>query len=83
MKSTNNIKLTKEKKDDMVAAIKNYFYNERGEKIGDLAAALILEFITEELAPEFYNQGINDSYKFMGVQVEDLLSIQIPSAQKR
>ena len=83
MRSANNIKLTKEKKDYMVSAIKNYFFKEREEKIGDLAAALILEFITEELAPEFYNQGVYDSHKFMGVQVEDLLSIQIPTAQKR
>jgi len=49
---------------------------EREEKIGDLAAGLILEFITEKLAPEFYNQGIYDSYKYMQDTIEDLLSIQ-------
>lgn len=76
MRGSNNIKLTKERKDEMVAAIKSYFLNEREEKLGDLAAGLILDFIVEKLAPEFYNQGVYDSYKFMGEKVEDLLAIQ-------
>jgi uncharacterized protein (DUF2164 family) len=72
----NNIKLTKEKRDDMVSAIKNYFLKEREEEIGNLAAGLLLEFILDELAPEFYNQGVYDSYKHMEDKIEDLLSIQ-------
>jgi uncharacterized protein (DUF2164 family) len=76
MRNNNNIKITKEKRDEMVSAIKNYFSKEREEEIGDLAAGLILEFIIEELAPEFYNQGVNDSYKYMEDMIEDLLAIQ-------
>lgn len=76
MRGSNNIKLIKERKDEMVAAIKSYFLKEREEKLGDLAAGLILDFIVEKLAPEFYNQGVYDSYKFMGEKVEDLLAIQ-------
>lgn len=60
----------------MVAAIKNYFATERDEEIGDLGAGLILDFIVETLAPEFYNQGVYDSYKFMETNIEDILSIQ-------
>jgi uncharacterized protein (DUF2164 family) len=71
------IKLTKEKRDDMISAIKYYFLKEKEEELGDLAAGLILDFIIEELAPEFYNQGIYDSQKYMNDRVEDLLSIQI------
>jgi uncharacterized protein (DUF2164 family) len=76
MRNKNNINITKEKKDEMVSAIKSYFFKEREEEIGDLAAGLILEFITEKLAPEFYNQGVYDSYKYMNDMIEDLLSIQ-------
>ncbi|MCD1293640.1 DUF2164 domain-containing protein [Methanocella sp. CWC-04] len=76
MRHNNNIELTKEKRDDMISVIKDYFLKERDEKIGDLAAGLILEFIIEKLAPEFYNQGVYDSYKFMENNIEDLLSIQ-------
>jgi uncharacterized protein (DUF2164 family) len=76
MRNDNKIKVTKEQRDQMVSAIKNYFLKERGEETGDLAAGLMLDFITEELAPEFYNQGVFDSYKYMEDMVGDLLSIQ-------
>ncbi len=69
------IKLSKEKKQDMVLAIKKYFFKERNEELGDLAASLILDFFADELAPEFYNQGVYDSYKFMNDRAEDLLGI--------
>lgn len=72
----NKIKVTKEKREDMISSIKTYFFEERGEEIGDLAAGLILNFIIEELAQEFYNQGVYDSYKYMNDRIDDLLSIQ-------
>lgn len=76
MRNENTIKITREKRDEMITAIKNYFLNERNEEIGDLRAGLMLDFIREELAPEFYNQGVSDSYTFMQDTIEDLLSIR-------
>lgn len=76
MKKDNSIKLTKERRDAMVSEIKYYFSKEREEEIGDLASGLILDFILEKIAPEFYNQGVYDSHKYMEDAVEDLLSIQ-------
>lgn len=76
MKNKNTINVSKEKRDDMVSAIQNYFLTEREEEIGDLAAGFMLTFIMEELAPEFYNQGVYDSYVYMKDLTEDLLSIQ-------
>lgn len=76
MRNNNTIKLSKEKKDEMISLIKNYFLEEREEELGDLASSLILRFIIEELAPEFYNQGVYDSYKYMNDRIEDLLSVQ-------
>ncbi len=76
MRNSNGIKLTKERRDEMVYAIKDYFLKEREEKMGDLAAGMVLDFVMEKLAPEFYNQGVYDSYKFMEDKLEDLLSIQ-------
>lgn len=77
MSHKDRVKLTKEQREDMVSAIKYHFLKEREEELGDLAAGLILDFIIEELAPEFYNQGVYDSQKYMNDRVEDLLSIQI------
>ena len=76
MKDNEKIKLTKEKREDMISSIKEYFYTEQGEELGDLASSKILNFIIDELALEFYNQGVNDSYKYMNKSIDDLLSIQ-------
>jgi uncharacterized protein (DUF2164 family) len=76
MRNSNKITVSREKRDDMVSALKNYFSKERDEEIGDLAASLILAFIIEELAPEFYNQGVYDSYQYLQDMMEDLLSLQ-------
>ncbi|MDF2530839.1 MAG: hypothetical protein K0R80_2935 [Clostridia bacterium] len=70
------LELTKEKKDYMISEIKSYFSKERDLDLGDLAAALILDFFIEKLAQEFYNQGVEDSYKYMSNSIEDLLGIQ-------
>lgn len=70
-------KLNKEKREDMIKSIKYYFSEERDEDLGDLAAGFILDFFIEELAPEFYNIGVADSYKFLSEKLEDIYSIQI------
>jgi uncharacterized protein (DUF2164 family) len=69
------IKLSKEKRTEMSEKIKCYFMREREIEFGNLAADMILDFIAEELGPEFYNQGVYDSYKYMGERCEDLLAI--------
>ncbi len=76
MKNKDKITLTKEQRADMVSSIKEYFYNERGEELGDLASGNILNCFIDKLALEFYNQGIYDSYKYMNGSIDDLLSIQ-------
>jgi uncharacterized protein (DUF2164 family) len=76
MKNENAIKVTKERRDEIVSEIKNYFSNEREEELGDLAAGLILDFILEKIAPEFYNQGVYDSHQYLKDAIEDLLSIR-------
>lgn len=72
----NYIKLSKETKAEMISKIKYYFLKERDEEIGDLACDMFLDFITEELASEFYNLGVMDSYNYISDKCEDLLSIQ-------
>ena len=76
MKNDNKIIITNERREDIVDAIKIYFSEERGEEIGDLRAKLILDFIMEKMAPEFYNQGVSDSCQYMKNMIEDVLSIQ-------
>lgn len=68
--------LTKEQKDEMTGLIQGYFEKERDEDIGNLAAMLILDFFMEELAPVFYNIGVEDSHTYMTEKMEDLFGIQ-------
>lgn len=76
MKNKQKYQLSKETREAMISEIKIYFLNEREEELGELAANLILDFVIEKLAPEFYNLGVHDSYKYMSERIEDLLSIQ-------
>jgi len=77
MSGSEKIKLTKEQRTEMVSSIKKYLKKERGEEIGDLASGLMLDFIIEKLAPEFYNQGVQDSSKYLSDRLEDMMAIQI------
>ena len=70
-----NIEVSKEKRNHMISSIQNYFCIERNEDLGDLAASLVLDYIIDNLAPEFYNQGVYDSYKYMNDSIEELLGI--------
>jgi len=76
MKNKVPIKVTKERRSEMIAEIKNFFSKEREEEIGDLAAGIILDFILEKIAPELYNQGVDDSYRYIKDAAEDHLSIR-------
>jgi uncharacterized protein (DUF2164 family) len=76
MKKDSSIKITKERRAEMLTLVKNYFAKERGEDMGDLAAGLFLDFIIEKIGPEIYNQAVDDSYHYMKDSAEDLLSIR-------
>ncbi len=77
LRNTVSVKVTKERRAEMVPEIKIFFSKEREEEIGDLAADIILDFILEKIAPEIYNQGVDDSYQYIKDAAEDLLSIRV------
>lgn len=70
------IELTKDLKIQAINEIKKYFSTERDENIGDLSAELFLDFITEKMAPFFYNQGIRDAHQYMNERLEDLFGLE-------
>jgi len=57
MNEKRKIKLDKEKRECMIVAVKAYFLKVREEEIGHLASNMFLDFIIDDLAAEFYNQG--------------------------
>ena len=76
MKKEKKSPISKERKEEMISSIQQFFYNERDEEIGNLAASAVLDFFIEELSSEFYNQGINDAYRYISDRAEDLLGLQ-------
>lgn len=75
-KRSNKINIPKDRQEQMIRDLREYFYTEREEELGELAAFMLLDFITDKLAPEFYNQGITDAYNYMTDRVEDMLGLQ-------
>ena len=61
----------------MLTEIKQYYLRERDEEIGDLYAALLLDFFAAKLAPIFYNLGINDAKAMLLDKLEDLHGLEI------
>lgn len=60
----------------MVSMIQTYFWQEKGEEIGNLEGMLLLDFFMEKLAPHFYNLGIEDSHTYMTEKIADMFEIQ-------
>lgn len=77
MKKVKKFKLAKEEKLKAIQDIREYFASERNEDIGDLAAEIILDFITEKIGPYYYNQAIIDAKKYINDRAEDLFELTL------
>ncbi len=67
-----SIKLSEDAKTALIASIKRYFSENMDEEIGDLKAALLLEFCIKEVGPCIFNQAIADAQAHMQEKVADL-----------
>ncbi|MCR1834718.1 DUF2164 domain-containing protein [Oceanobacillus caeni] len=80
-------RLPKEIKDQIKEELKEYFYYERSEEIGDLAAENMLDFILKEIGPYFYNQGVKDAKEMVNQKMvnleEDMESLERPISRNR
>src|SRR5690625_7664922 len=68
-----NYNLSAEEKQEMIGFIQHYYEQQQGETIGNMDAMFLLDFIMEKLAPVFYNRGVEDSYQYMAMKIEDLI----------
>jgi len=71
------LELQKEIRVKMIKKIEKFFLNERDEEIGELAAIQFLDFITENLASEFYNKSIRDCMAQLSINIEDLKGLEL------
>lgn len=81
------IQFPKERKDQLIGRIQQYFADERSEDIGNLGAENFLDFITKEIGPYYYNQALRDAQSAVDQSMtaieEDLLSLQRPISDSR
>ncbi|OQQ00478.1 hypothetical protein BK412_22605 [Vibrio campbellii] len=55
------IKLERAQKEVLAAAIQEYMQDELEVEIGQFDSEFLIDFITEKLAPFYYNKGIEDA----------------------
>lgn len=66
------IRLSDERRADLVSRVQAYLRENFEEEAGDLKAGLMLEFFVKELGPAVYNQAIKDAHDFVAEKLVDL-----------
>ena len=66
------MELSKDVKERMLTSIKQFYAESMEIEIGDLKAALALDFILKEIGPTIYNRAIADAQAHMEEKVSDL-----------
>lgn len=69
------IELTKEDQTRLIGAIQAYSQENLDEEMGDLKAALFLEFCLKEIGPAVYNQAVADAQAYLQDRVIELDSV--------
>jgi len=67
-----SIKLQKDTEAYLLGSIKRFVAENLDAEIGDLKAALFLEFCVREIGPSVYNQAIADAQDYMQEKAADL-----------
>ena len=55
------LKMTRERKERLIASVQAYFEREHGERLGSIAAEALLDHIVAEAGPAIYNQAVSDA----------------------
>jgi len=66
------IELPKEARQEAIASIERYFQEHREERIGNIAAAALLNFVLEEIGPSVYNRAVADVQERLGARIAEL-----------
>jgi len=66
------IELAKEARLEAIQSIERWFHEERGERLGNIAAGAFLGFLLEEIGPSIYNQAVADVQERLGARVAEL-----------
>ncbi len=67
------ISMETQERDVYIKKIQDFYYNEKDEEIGIIAASEILDFFLEDLGIEIYNKAVMESKKFLNKKLDDLV----------
>jgi uncharacterized protein (DUF2164 family) len=71
-RAKNSITIPDDARKKAVDSIRRYFATELDHEIGDLKAALVLDYLLAEIAPVVYNTAIADAKNFFEERSADL-----------
>lgn len=66
------IELPKEARQEAVASIERYFRENMEEKIGNIAAGALLNFVLEEIGPSIYNHAVAQVQERLQARVNEI-----------
>jgi len=75
MRGKEPILITERSRHQAIASIRRWFTENTDEEIGDLKAAICLDYILAEIGPTIYNQAMADARAFMEERAADLEGI--------
>lgn len=66
------IKLKTEVRKQASESLQRYFDHNLEEKLGNLQANALLDFLLEEIGPSIYNQAVNDVQNHLQTRIQEL-----------
>jgi uncharacterized protein (DUF2164 family) len=66
------IRLTLDRRAQLLEAMKAYFTEEFDDELSDFRAQGLLDFFIRELGPPIYNQGVRDAASFVQSKLSDI-----------
>jgi uncharacterized protein (DUF2164 family) len=66
------IELSKEVRQQAVSSIERYFAENMEEKIGNIAAAALLNFFVDEIGPSIYNRAVAEVQERLAARIAEI-----------
>ncbi len=66
------VRFSKEETAALVRALQGYFDQELEQKLGDIPAQMLLDFLIERLGPAFYNRALYDAQAVVAARLDEL-----------
>ncbi|NOX84168.1 MAG: DUF2164 domain-containing protein [Alphaproteobacteria bacterium] len=66
------IEFSNEERAILVQKITTYVATELGQEIGDFDAGFLLDFVTKEIGPYYYNRGLYDAQALLSKRIDEI-----------